>query len=378
MVRYARRCHNLAMANRQLQGWSADPFGVHEERYFSAGRATKLVRDGKVESYDDPPSAATTYYVPDGTAEAERFAPGPAPGPGLDPRMPRRSRAPLVLAALAIVAGTTAGLVVLVRHSPPATAPGQAPAASAAAFVIRSAGHTLAERTADVTVSGSVQAGGQNITINGTGQIDFITNDMALDMSIASSTVTLTEKAVLVNGNQYVALGMSGPLSQLFNGNEWFQMPASQSGSANLAGSDPRSSLAALEQSGNSVRTLGTETIDGVSCNGYLVTVNKQAEVDAIRAQSAKMDYSPAMTQQELTLAQDMSPPTITVWLDGQGLVRQMSVNLGVQAGGSSSSVAANLVMDYTNFGTPVDITAPPPVDIVSYQSFLQELGTKG
>jgi hypothetical protein len=37
------------------QGWFVDPFGVHEQRWFSQGRATALVRDGKAETQDPPP-----------------------------------------------------------------------------------------------------------------------------------------------------------------------------------------------------------------------------------------------------------------------------------------------------------------------------------
>jgi hypothetical protein len=37
------------------QGWYRDPFGVHQDRYFSAGSPTKLVRDDGRESYDPPP-----------------------------------------------------------------------------------------------------------------------------------------------------------------------------------------------------------------------------------------------------------------------------------------------------------------------------------
>jgi hypothetical protein len=39
----------------QAQGWYHDPYGVHEERYYSAGEATKLVCDRGIESYDPPP-----------------------------------------------------------------------------------------------------------------------------------------------------------------------------------------------------------------------------------------------------------------------------------------------------------------------------------
>jgi hypothetical protein len=37
------------------QGWYRDPYGLHEDRYFSQGLPTKLVRDSERESYDPPP-----------------------------------------------------------------------------------------------------------------------------------------------------------------------------------------------------------------------------------------------------------------------------------------------------------------------------------
>jgi hypothetical protein len=40
----------------KAQGWYHDPYGVHEERYYSAGEATKLVSDCGIESHDPPPA----------------------------------------------------------------------------------------------------------------------------------------------------------------------------------------------------------------------------------------------------------------------------------------------------------------------------------
>jgi hypothetical protein len=37
------------------QGWFWDPYHRHQDRYFSDGRPTKLVRDGGQESFDPPP-----------------------------------------------------------------------------------------------------------------------------------------------------------------------------------------------------------------------------------------------------------------------------------------------------------------------------------
>ncbi len=36
-------------------GWFSDPYHEHEDRYFSEGNPTKLVRDSGLESFDPPP-----------------------------------------------------------------------------------------------------------------------------------------------------------------------------------------------------------------------------------------------------------------------------------------------------------------------------------
>jgi hypothetical protein len=40
----------------KAQGWYRDPYLMHDDRYFSDGQPTKLVRDAGAESYDPPPS----------------------------------------------------------------------------------------------------------------------------------------------------------------------------------------------------------------------------------------------------------------------------------------------------------------------------------
>jgi hypothetical protein len=46
--------------HEEVEGWFTDPFGRHEARWLSFGKATKLVRDGDVESYDEPPDEEPT------------------------------------------------------------------------------------------------------------------------------------------------------------------------------------------------------------------------------------------------------------------------------------------------------------------------------
>lgn len=40
----------------EAEGWYRDPWGVHDDRWLSGGHPTSLVRDGDVESKDEPPS----------------------------------------------------------------------------------------------------------------------------------------------------------------------------------------------------------------------------------------------------------------------------------------------------------------------------------
>jgi len=68
------------MGSIPAEGWYQDPFGVHEHRWMSQGRPTKLVRDGGTESYDPPPdlplpeelvpAGSDSGAAADGTGEA--------------------------------------------------------------------------------------------------------------------------------------------------------------------------------------------------------------------------------------------------------------------------------------------------------------------
>jgi hypothetical protein len=43
------------MEAQLAEGWYLDPYQIHHDRWMSAGRPTRLVRDGQTESYDEPP-----------------------------------------------------------------------------------------------------------------------------------------------------------------------------------------------------------------------------------------------------------------------------------------------------------------------------------
>jgi hypothetical protein len=74
------------VVDRGLQGWSGDPFRLHEIRYFSDGRPTNLVRDGDRESYDEPPFGTSGNLLVGSTATQNQESPGwPGQQPPLRP-----------------------------------------------------------------------------------------------------------------------------------------------------------------------------------------------------------------------------------------------------------------------------------------------------
>ncbi len=373
------------MASEITQGWHDDPFRLHEQRYFSAGRPTKLVRDGKVECYDEPPAEtwapAATVVAAGGLAIAQPppsmagVSSSGSAGSGASGALPRRSGKGLAagIAALAVVAVIAAVTIVGGSRSPRAP---RRPAISDAAFVAESARHTLGQRTADVTVSGSIDSAGQSVAVTGTGETDFSSNSMALSVHITVSGHSLTEKEILTGGSLYFALSADGrSLAQTTGGRSWIRMPVVKSRTASLTGSDPLSTLSVLEQHGNSVRRVGTKIIGGLTCTGYAVTPSKQAMISGARKEFSRLGLPAAITDAELSMIKAMTPPTATIWLDAHGTVRQMGVSLQV---GSLSSVASNLVMDFSHYGTPVRISAPAPSDVISYRSFMKADGGSG
>lgn len=77
------------------EGWYRDPFAVHEDRWMSEGRPTKLVRDGGTESYDPPPDRPLPAELvpvpdddePDGGSDLRRYGDS-----GAEPYSTRRAR----------------------------------------------------------------------------------------------------------------------------------------------------------------------------------------------------------------------------------------------------------------------------------------------
>jgi hypothetical protein len=384
------------VTNAELQGWHPDPFGLHEMRYFSAGRPTKLVRDGRVEAYHEPPqeesaSTAAAVSVTVGgvqgaeSDEAKQSAIDGAtrvltPGADLsadtarnlssssgDPFARKKRRG---AEYIAVAAGAVVAVLVFVLLNGGSGTPGIAPAA----FVTKAAQRTLNQNTADVTVSGTVRSAGVSIAMGGSGQIDFATNAMSLSVGATLSGGSLTETELLVGGNLYLDVTADGhSLAAVTGGRHWLQIPFAQAQAQVMTKGSPGWSLSFLKQKSGSVVSLGPRSINGQTCNGYAVTPTKQAMVAAAEAEGPKMGLSQAETSAAVQALQDAPPPTIRVWFDSERqLACQLTIDTQVGVPTLAGSGSAQMIMTFTHYGVPVKVTAPAPSDTVPLKQLLQ------
>jgi hypothetical protein len=412
---------------RPLQGWHADPFGLHERRYFSVGNPTKLVRDGDVESYDEPPAqdsaptdvAALSGAVPTevpaptgavptevpaltgvtpagGSADTADSAAGSAPGEAaasvgepstVRPAAAAASRAPqpypavlgrrrrpglayTAIALLSVVIGVAVYLVMDGRG------PNGGPTSvDLAAIVTRSAQRTLGESTADIALSGSVEIAGLQVDLHGNGQLDFATNEWAMTMSWKTKGYTVAENEIVTSHDLYFQASVDGrSLGQYHGGRDWFESPIGSSASLAMPQDNPVSSLQLLEQHGARVVSMGTQNIGGLDCSDYVVTPSSQALVAAAQQEWAKEGLSASETAAEQQQLASSTPPTFTIWVDPQReLLCQFDVyvQLGTEtqagSGSAPSTDTVQLLMTFTHYGAPVAFAPPPAAETVSF-----------
>lgn len=391
----------------EFEGWAADPTGAHDARYYLDGRPTPLVRDGDVETFDvlpAPPPAPPRTGAP-ASAAAAPAAPSdpPAGGPPPSPpgvgsywAPPQPPAAPAPVAEVAAWASPASGVPGAAADSfgvGTAVAPGRrrrfaavgAVAAvlvivtglvvalsggkDAEAVVVGAVTSTMADRTAHITMTGTTSVGSDHVTIVGTGAIDFGRNAMAITASSEVAGAPAQVRVDYVGGTVYESIP---GLDQVVPGKSWVSIDLSslsrvgaQDPDALGAGSNPTAILRVLGEEGNTVVPLGPSTVDGVSVQGYAVTIDPSA----IKQRLAHASLPSWM--QSLLSKVDFRTASVKVYVDGNGQLRRYTTVMS-ESVGSAGPVTMDVSMDLTDYGAPVTVTAPPADQVMSLQQLLQ------
>jgi hypothetical protein len=228
---------------------------------------------------------------------------------------------------------------------------------------------TTQAKTARIKLATTVAAGGDSETITGSGVLDL--QDGKSQMRMGQGGRQLEQRIV----NQVLYQRPPAGSGQLPDGKSWMKVDlrrlnASQ-GTGGPAMSDPASSFAYTKSlSEKDVRKVGEEDLNGVSTTHYRVDLDL-----------SKLARGDSAQERELRAQLGDSVP-VDLWIDEDGLTRRQQLRMTVkdtaQSGGSGTSARqaqAKVVMDFSDFGTDVDVAAPAPADTVDVTGKLSRQG---
>lgn len=192
-----------------------------------------------------------------------------------------------------------------------------------------------AETFAFETTSG---AAGQTQTM--TGQARF--GDDGVEMQ-ASSTGAQAMEMILLDHTMY----MRSP--DLGTGDKWLKIdlsdPDSLFGMIGKA-TDPEVMFKAMEAP-KELELIGTEDVDGVEANHYRITLDPTRYLEAMEFPSAMADMLPDELVTEM-------------WVDADNLPRKFTQTMQLPAAGGGKPTTTTTEGTYSDFGTDVEIEAPP------------------
>jgi hypothetical protein len=298
--------------------------------------------------------------------------PAPAGSVGLpwtaadpDDGRPRRGRRGLAagLAAALVVAAVATGTVLGLGGS----------GKSANAAVVDAVDSTMADRTAQMSLTATVAAGTKTVKETGSGAVDFSQNAGQFTMTIGVDGQVVPTQVRFLGGIEYVEVPTIG---QELPGKSWLSINLSSVesglGSAATAGGTPTSPAAMLHmlaQNGNTVAPIGSSTIDGVPVQGYSVT----ASPAAIKAEMAKANLPSWMRAAMAHVS--LNGLASKVYVDDQGLVRSIKVTTTESV--ASTTVKMDITLGFSGYGTTtVDVTAPTPAQVVTVGQLAQAGGS--
>jgi hypothetical protein len=274
---------------------------------------------------------------------------------------------------IAIVMAAALGLAACGSSGPSSSAP-TTPVQNGRAVVLASVVKTAAADSAKISLDMSFTGVGAGVTISADGAMDFASGDSEITMEfgnggILGAILPSDVEARRVDGTAYVHIPDGLPA-----GKEWVAVPAGESaGSGSTAlgigsAASPAKILAYLEKVSDGVKEVGTETVRGVE------TTHSTAEIDLAKVVD-RSDVPSALRDEIGKAAGDVGTVPVDIYIDGDGLLRREKLEMGfgsfLSGAGGASGASGNgsgvtMQLDLYDFGSPVEVEAPPADQVLS------------
>lgn len=241
------------------------------------------------------------------------------------------------------------------------------------AVIAEAAAKTTAAKTARIaTLVRVVEPGGQE-RFGGQGRFDFERRAGEMALRLIEGEVGAgggNAKAVFVDSTVFYQL----PPGALAGGRRWIQLDLQNVADASgldfgplVQGSqaDPTQYLLWLSALGPGITKIGEEDVRGVPTSRYRAAVDLNLlEEQAPPGKEAEWAAYVQTLRDRLGLA--FIP--VEVWVDDEGLVRRFNHEYGFSTEGTTAVVTTELF----DFGTPVNVSAPPPDQVVTLNDVIR------
>lgn len=251
--------------------------------------------------------------------------------------------------------------------------PGAAAAQPSAPNVLQEAyAATIAQGTAHLELTETVQIGDQTVEITAQGALDFAEGDSQLTLALPEGAGELEIRSI---GSTLYLKAPPEAAAALGGGDTpWISIDLAQAGMGQLGSAlggglptqNPGQMFGFLAGISGELQEVGTETIGGVETTHYSATVDLAA-----LAQAQGTGGAEATAALEELLGTSTLP--VDVWIDGENLIRQVKMVIPISGQGEIPGGQVSLVQTLSEFGAPVDITAPPADQVTDITAELVE-----
>jgi hypothetical protein len=224
-----------------------------------------------------------------------------------------------------------------------------------------------------VALNASVSLGGmQPIALSGRGSLDLAAHEGQLVASLSGLPAGAAaglggaglQATILLKGD---ALYVSSPVlaGKLPGGAQWLRVDAARvqhaaglpAGTLGASAVDPTQFLSRLRMAGGHVTIVGHDTVRGVPTTHY------EGHLDVSQALHAGGASTGAQAQIGQLLTQfGLGGVPVEAWVDGQGRLRKLTIDLQLNALGRS--VALHVALECFGFGSVPPVTAPPAAQV--------------
>lgn len=235
------------------------------------------------------------------------------------------------------------------------------------------------ELTFDMTMMG------ESLRMSATGAMDFDAQRMTMVMDMGAMFDDLADATgdtipdELVGPIEYVADGatmyMRAPmLDALMGSSGWISVSPEDLGTTaeglglGVGAYDPSSFLDGLRGVTGDPERVGEEDVRGVATTHYTATM------DMDRALAAAPEAQRDLLEAQLEQLGD-AEVTMDVWVDGDGLLRRMEMDMGEMLAAMGTGGAATMTMELFDYGAPVDIQLPSPDEVTPLREVIVGAG---